>query len=103
MIGQATRLADGIRSHIEEFEMPWHAVQLRAGVEHMFSPQPYRTSGEADSGIDHELDPYTHLSTMNRGILITPFHNMLKISPQTSVVDVDRFNEVFRSLTQNLV
>ena len=57
----------------------------------------------AEAGTDHQLDAYTHLYTLNRGILITPFHNMLLISPQTSVEDVDRFDEVFRSLTQNLV
>ena len=83
--------------------MPWHAVQLGARVENMFSPQPYRNGGEAEAGMDHQLDAYTHLYFLNRGVLITPFHNMLLISPQTSAKDVDRFNEVFRSLIQDLV
>jgi glutamate-1-semialdehyde 2,1-aminomutase len=103
MIGQADRLAAGIRGCIEEFEMPWHAVQLGARVEYMFSPQPYRNGGEAEAGMDHQLDAYTHLYFLNRGILITPFHNMLLVSPQTSAGDVDRFNEVFRSLIQDLL
>jgi glutamate-1-semialdehyde 2,1-aminomutase len=102
MIAQATRLADGIRTYIEEFEMPWHAVQLGARVEYMFSPQPYRNGGEAEAGMDHQLDAYTHLYTLNRGILITPFHNMLLVSPETSTDDIDRFTEVFKSLIQNL-
>jgi glutamate-1-semialdehyde 2,1-aminomutase len=103
MIQQADRLADGIRSLIEEFELPWHAVQLGARVEYMFSPQPYRNGGEAEAGMDHQLDAYTHLYFLNRGILITPFHNMLLISPQTAAEDVDGFNQVFRSLIQDLM
>ena len=59
--------------------------------------------GEAEAGMDHQLDAYTHLYFLNRGILITPFHNMLLVSPQTSAGDVDRFNEVFRSLIQDLL
>lgn len=103
MIEQATRLTNGIRTHIEEYEMPWHAVQLGARVEYRFSPQPYRNGGEAEVGMDHELDAFTHLYTLNRGILITPFHNMLLVSPETSADDIDRFTEVFKSLIQDLI
>jgi glutamate-1-semialdehyde 2,1-aminomutase len=103
MVEQSGRLAEGIRSVIEQFEMPWHAVQLGARVEYMFSPEPYRTGGQAEAGTDRQLDAYTHLYFLNRGILITPFHNMLLVSPQTSAEQVDRFNETFKSLVQDLI
>jgi glutamate-1-semialdehyde 2,1-aminomutase len=103
MIEHADQLADGIRAVIEEFEVPWHAVQLGARVEYMFSPEPYRNGGEAEAGMDHQLDAYTHLYFLNRDILITPFHNMLLVSPKISSTDVDRFCDVFRALVQDLV
>jgi glutamate-1-semialdehyde 2,1-aminomutase len=103
MISQADRLSAGIRDLIEEFELPWHAVQLGARVEYMFNPQPYRNGGEAEAGMDHQLDAYTHLYSLNRGILITPFHNMLLVSPQTTAEEINRFNQVFRSMILELI
>ncbi|WP_440026465.1 hypothetical protein [Chromobacterium amazonense] len=32
---------------------------------------------------------------LNRGLLITPFHNMLLLSPHTTAQDVDRLLAVF--------
>ena len=45
--------------------------------------------------IDAELDDYLHLYTLNRGIVMTPFHNMALMCPATTPADVDRHSEVF--------
>ena len=37
-----------------------------------------------------------HLYALNRGILLTPFHNMALMSPATTEADVDRHTAVFR-------
>ncbi len=52
--------------------------------EYWFRPTPPRNGGQAFAAIDHELDRYMHLFTLNRGILMTPFHNMALISPDTT-------------------
>lgn len=56
---------------------------------------PPRNGREALEGVDRKLDRLIHLFFLNRGILVTPFHNMLLISPETRADDVDRHNTIF--------
>jgi glutamate-1-semialdehyde 2,1-aminomutase len=44
-----------------------------------------------------------HLYTLNRGIFITPFHNMALMCPATSRADVDRHTQVFREAVRELL
>ena len=48
------------------------------------------------------LERYMHLYALNRGILLTPFHNMALMSPATTEADVDRHTEVFREAVLEL-
>jgi len=72
------------------------AAGVEAGIEYWFRPQPPKNGGEAAAAVDAELDRYLHLAALNRGILMTPFHNMALMSPETSEADVDRHTQVFR-------
>jgi glutamate-1-semialdehyde 2,1-aminomutase len=45
--------------------------------------------------MDPDLDSFLHLYAMNRGILMTPFHNMALVAPDTTTEDVDRHTRVF--------
>jgi glutamate-1-semialdehyde 2,1-aminomutase len=40
---------------------------------------------------------------MNRGVLITPFHNMALMSPVTQEADVDRHTAAFREAIADLL
>jgi glutamate-1-semialdehyde aminotransferase len=40
-----------------------------------------------------------HLAALNRGIMLTPFHNMALISPDTTEADIDYHTLVFRDCT----
>ena len=53
------------------------------------------TAATAAAAVDDELDAFLHLWALNRGILLTPFHNMALLSPATPGADVDRHTEVF--------
>jgi glutamate-1-semialdehyde 2,1-aminomutase len=44
-----------------------------------------------------------HLAALNRGIMLTPFHNMALMSPETSEADVDVHTQVFRESVEALV
>jgi glutamate-1-semialdehyde 2,1-aminomutase len=99
----AERFAAGVDSVISELRLPWHVVRLGARAEYAFSAEPPRDGGSAHAVIDHELDEYTHLTALNRGILLTPFHNMALMSPATSQADVDRHTAVFREGAARLV
>ena len=87
---------EGVESVIQEFKLPWIVKQLGNRSEYWFRPTPPKNGGEAFAAIDHELDRYMHLFALNRGILMTPFHNMALISPDTTQSDVDHHTKVFR-------
>jgi glutamate-1-semialdehyde 2,1-aminomutase len=103
MIALATRYTNGVAAAIEQHRLPWTIIQLGARAEYRFCPQPPRTGGESNAAEDHELDEYLHLYTINRGILLTPFHNMTLMCPATSERDVDRHIEVFEAAASELV
>jgi glutamate-1-semialdehyde aminotransferase len=87
--------ADGVQAVIDERSVPWSVTRLGARAEYWFLPERPRHGGEAAAGIDHELDAFMHLYALNRGILLTPFHNMALMSPATTPADVDRHTAVF--------
>jgi glutamate-1-semialdehyde aminotransferase len=71
-------------------------------VEYQFRPDPPRTGAEASVGDDPELGRYMHLYALNRGILMTPFHNMALMSPVTTEADVDLHTSVFEEAAREL-
>jgi glutamate-1-semialdehyde 2,1-aminomutase len=91
----ATRWAEGVHGVIDELALPWTVQQLGCRAEYWFCPPPRDGAGAA-AAVDHELDAFMHLWALNRGILLTPFHNMALMAPATTEADVDRHTEVFR-------
>ena len=96
------QFTSGVESVIKEFDLPWIVKRLGNRSEYWFRPKPPKNGSEAAAAVDHELDKYMHLFALNRGILMTPFHNMALISPETSVADVDHHTQVFREAVISL-
>lgn len=42
-----------------------------------------------------QLDEFMHLFMLNRGILMTPFHNMALMCPTTIEADVEKHTKLF--------
>jgi glutamate-1-semialdehyde 2,1-aminomutase len=103
MIPLAERWTAGVQQAINKYEMPWHVTRLGCRAEYLFSPNPPRNGTEAHNAMDFELERLMHLFAMNRGILLTPFHNMALMSPATTAAHVDRHTEVFSEAVQALV
>jgi glutamate-1-semialdehyde 2,1-aminomutase len=103
MIRLGERFEEGVRGVIEDRELPWHVVRLGCRVEYLFRPDPARTGREAAEGQDAVLDPLIHLFLLNRGVLMTPFHNMALMSPATTEEDVDRHTAVFGDAADALI
>ncbi len=95
MIDLGTRFREGVEEVMSRYNVPWSIVQLGARAEYRFcSPAP--TSGTASAAAhDEELDEFCHLFMSNRGVLMTPFHNMALMCPGTTSADVDRHTELF--------
>jgi glutamate-1-semialdehyde aminotransferase len=96
MIPLGERWATGAEEAIGRHEGPWHVTRLGCRAEYHFMPIPPRTGAEQWAHADSELERFLHLWAMNRGVLMTPFHNMALMSPVTTAADVDRHTEVFR-------
>jgi glutamate-1-semialdehyde 2,1-aminomutase len=92
----AERFARGVEGVIAEACLPWIVKRLGCRVEYWFRPSPPRNGGEAAAAVDPDLERYMHLAALNRGILLTPFHNMALLAPAVTEADVDRHTEVFR-------
>jgi glutamate-1-semialdehyde 2,1-aminomutase len=99
----AERFEAGVQSVIAEFGLPWIVKRLGNRAEYWFRPTPPRNGAEAAAAVDPELDRYMHLAALNRGILMTPFHNMALLAPQVTQADIDRHTEVFRESVKAIV
>ncbi|HET7555122.1 MAG TPA: aspartate aminotransferase family protein [Gaiellaceae bacterium] len=95
MIALGERFEAGVAGVISRHDLPWHVTRLGCRVEYLFRPERPRTGSEAAAGGDPLLDRLIHLYALNRGILLTPFHNMALMSPATTEADVDLHTEVF--------
>jgi len=99
----ATRFADGVRDAVASHHLGWNVTQLGCRAEYRFQPEPARNGTEAHEAADPELERYLHLHALNRGVLLTPFHNMALMGPTTTAADVDRHTEVFAEALASLV
>ena len=98
----AERFTAGVSEVISRYELPWHVQRLGCRAEYWFCPPP-RDGAAAAAATDEELEGFLHLWSLNRGVLLTPFHNMALFSPHHTVADVDRHTEVFGEAVAALV
>jgi len=103
MLPLAERFAEGIDNAIESFQLPWQVTRLGIRIEYSFMPRAPRDAAEVDAHKDPELEKLMHLIALNRGVLLTPFHNMALISPYTTKKDVDFHTRVFQESVSELV
>lgn len=94
MIPLAQAWTAGVADVIARHDLPWTVQRLGCRGEYWFCPPP-RNGAQAAAAIDVVLDEFMHLWALNRGILLTPFHNMALMSPMHVAADVDRHSDVF--------
>jgi len=90
----AERWAGGVAGVIAQHDLSWTVQRLGCRAEYWFCPPP-RNGAAAAAAVDGELDAFLHLHALNRGVLLTPFHNMALLSSSHTEADVDRHTEVF--------
>ncbi len=103
MIPLAKRFNDGVAAEIKKNALPWNVIQLGARAEYHFTPKPPRSGGESAAAADFELERLLHLYALNRGVLLTPFHNMALMCPATTAADVDLHTAIFAEAAAELV
>ena len=103
MMPLAERFEAGVNGVLAAYGVPWHVTRLGARAEYHFIASPPRNGTALHDAADPELERFLHLWAMNRGVLMTPFHNMALMSPATSESDVDRHTEVFGEAVAALI
>jgi glutamate-1-semialdehyde 2,1-aminomutase len=102
MIALATRFTGGVENAIDAHGLPWSVVQLGARTEYRFTAPAPLDGGRSAAAGDEALEDYLHLFMHNRGVLMTPFHNMALICPDTSQADADLHTELFGAAAAEL-
>jgi len=95
MIELATAFTEGVQATLDRHDLPWTVTQLGARAEYRFARPAPRTGTESAAAGDDEVEEYLHVALANRGILITPFHNMALMAPSTTRADVDAHTAAF--------
>jgi glutamate-1-semialdehyde 2,1-aminomutase len=93
LIELARRLEKGIADVIIKYGAPWHVVRVGARVEFMCGPNRPRNGSDASRIIHRPIDMAIHHYLLNRGVVITPFHNMMLICPATTTAHVETLIE----------
>jgi len=103
MIDLATLFTNGVQELFDKYDLPWSINQLGARAEYRFAKPYPKTGTDAFNAADPELEDFLHLYLVNRGVMLTPFHNMALMCPTTTVADIERHHEVFEAAIKELV
>jgi glutamate-1-semialdehyde 2,1-aminomutase len=103
MMPLAIRFNDGVAAEIKKHCLPWNVQRLGCRAEYTFCQRPPRNGGESASAADFELERFLHLYALNRGVLLTPFHNMALMCPETTAADIDRHTKIFAEAAAELM
>ena len=103
MIAGANRWADGVEEVFARRGVGWSVTRLGARAEYHFTPEAPRSGGEAAAAVHHEMERYLHLHALNRGIIMTPFHNMALFSPATPRSAADQHSETLDAAIATLI
>ena len=115
MIPLAQKMEQGIAEMIKKHELEWYVTRLGCRVEFRFLPNPPKNGAETlldapynavdifNEGLTGPLEALIHVYSANRGILLTPVHDMALVGPTTSEQDVDDYLKCIGDLVRELV
>ena len=88
MHATAAYLSEGLGRLFARQSLAWHVSRVGARLEFGFGKPP-RNGVESERAAWPELEHALHLYLLNRGVLLTPFHNMMLCSPVTTTAHAD--------------
>jgi glutamate-1-semialdehyde 2,1-aminomutase len=99
----ATQFAKNTYRTVQAHNLPWSVSQLGARVEYRFASPAPRNGTESAKSADPDLEDFLHVYLANRGILLTPFHNMALMSPSTTKEQVAHHDTIFERAVSELL
>lgn len=94
MLTLAATLEQGLNTLLERHTLPWCITRIGARLELQFCPSAPVNAKEARAAQHDDLEHAIHLYLLNRGVLLTPFHNMMLVCPETRQTDLDTLLKV---------
>ena len=102
MLALASLLEQQLIESLKVHNMPWNISRMGARLELQFCKNPPSNAAEARAAQNDELESAIHLYLLNRGVLLTPFHNMMLVCPATTEADVSKLVQVFNDCLKEL-
>ena len=103
MLTLAGELEVQLTATIKAHKLPWNISRMGARLELQFCEKPPCNAQQARDAQNDTIEGAIHLYLLNRGVLLTPFHNMMLICPATTKVDVNKLIRVFNDCLKALV
>lgn len=98
----AEQLAHQLTEVIGIYQLPWNISRMGARLELQFCAKSPSNAAEARTAQNDSIESAIHLYLLNRGVLLTPFHNMMLICPATSETDINKLLAVFNECLKEL-
>ena len=95
MLVLASLLEQQLTTSIKSHNLAWNISRMGARLELQFCAKPPSNAAEAREAQNDTLESAIHLYLLNRGVLLTPFHNMMLVSPATTLTDIAQLIQVF--------
>lgn len=102
MLALAAALEAQLTASISSHKLPWNISRMGARLELQFCEKSPTNAAEARTAQNDTIEGAIHLYLLNRGILLTPFHNMMLVCPATTEADIHKLVQVFNDCLKEL-
>lgn len=102
MLTLAELLEQQLTASLESHKLPWNITRLGARLELQFCEKPPHNAQTARLAQNDALESAIHLYLLNRGVLLTPFHNMMLVCPATNQEDIKQLLQEFNACLTEL-
>ena len=89
MLNRTAHYAERLGVVLERHDLPFSLSLLGARSELQFTDRAPRTAREAAAAFDAPLEALLQLYLLNRGVVLTPFHNMALMCPATPLDHIE--------------
>ena len=103
MLALATKLETQLNTVISVHNLPWNISRMGARLELQFCAKRPNNAAEARAAQNDTIESAIHLYLLNRGVLLTPFHNMMLICPATTEADIAKLVRIFNEFSKDLL
>jgi glutamate-1-semialdehyde 2,1-aminomutase len=102
MLTLATLLEQQLTASIKSHNLQWNITRLGARLELQFCEKTPSNAQQARNAQNDTIEGAIHLYLLNRGVLLTPFHNMMLVCPATNQDDISKLVRVFNDCLDRL-